>query len=178
MIANHHHKVYGPHIALLYASPAAQKSLTSLGHYFHPTSTLAHKLGLAAASYELVSTLPSILRYFGATHAERKRTWAAIAEHEQRLQRILLDYLNKKREGEGEAVVVYGERSADKALRVPVVSFKVRGRGSRGVVERVDGGSEFGVRWGHFYSKRLVDGLLGLGEEGVVRVSCVHYNTG
>ncbi|KAL8628700.1 hypothetical protein Q9189_005601 [Teloschistes chrysophthalmus] len=176
------YKVYGPHIALLYASPPAQKSLTSLGHYFHPTSTLAHKLGLAAASYELVSTIPSILAYFGADPKERKQTWRAIAEHEQRLQTILLDYLiAKEGKGDGEGgvvVVVYGERSADMALRVPVVSFSVKGRGSKGVVEKVDGNSEFGIRWGHFYSKRLVEGVLGLGEEGVVRVSCVHYNTG
>lgn len=73
---------------------------------------------------------------------------------------------------------MYSERSKDKALRVPVISFSIKGRSSKEVVEKVDGMSNFGIRWGHFYSKRLVDEVLGLGEEGVVRVSIVHYNTG
>lgn len=46
------------------------------------------------------------------------------------------------------------------------------------MVEGVESRSNFGVRWGHFYSKRLVDDVLGLeGQNGVVRVSTVHYNT-
>lgn len=75
-------------------------------------------------------------------------------------------------------MTVLGERDQDRAFRVPVVSFRVEGRGSREVVENVDARSDFGIRWGHFYSKRLVEEVLGQGEEGVVRVSMVHYNTG
>lgn len=37
--------------------------------------------------------------------------------------------------------------------------------------------SDFGFRWGHFYSKTLCEELLGLGSDGVVRVSMAHYNT-
>ncbi len=167
-------KVYGPHIAVLYASTSAQQSVSSLGHYFHnPAKTLSTKLGLAAASYELVAAIPTLLAYFGPDASSRRKTWAAIAAHEEKLQAILLDYLNKR-----EDITVYSERSADQALRVPVVSFSIRGRSSREVVEQVDACSDFGIRWGHFYSKRLVDEVLGLGEEGVVRVSMVHYNTG
>ncbi len=63
---------------------------------------------------------------------------------------------------------------------MPVVSFSVEGWSSRAVVEGVEARSRFACRWGHFYSKRLVDDVLGLGgeKEGVVRVSMVHYNTG
>ncbi len=73
---------------------------------------------------------------------------------------------------------MHGETSDSSALRVPVVSFSVKGRGSRSIVEEVEKSSEFGIRWGHFYSKRMVDEVLGLREDGVVRVSMVHYNTG
>ncbi|KAL8753867.1 MAG: hypothetical protein Q9199_004748, partial [Rusavskia elegans] len=166
------YKVYGPHIAVLYASSSAQASVESLGHYFQtPANTLAIKLGLAAASYELVGTIPSLLSYFGPDASTRKKTWAAIAAHEEKLQAILLDFLNGR-----EDVTVYSERSKDRALRVPVVSFSIKGKSSKVVVEKVDGMSDFGIRWGHFYSKRLVEEVLGLGEEGVVRVSMVHYN--
>lgn len=76
-------------------------------------------------------------------------------------------------------MTVFGEQGAEKEKRVPVVSFLVKGRGSKNVVEGVEKRSRFGCRWGHFYSKRLVEEVLGVeGEEGVVRVSLVHYNTG
>ncbi|KAI4240401.1 MAG: hypothetical protein L6R42_011522, partial [Xanthoria sp. 1 TBL-2021] len=118
--------VYGPHIAVLYASSSAQASVESLGHYFHtPANTLAIKLGLAAASYELVGTIPTLLSYFGPDASARKKTWAAIAAHEEKLQAILLDFLNGR-----EDVTVYSERSSDKTKRVPV-EFE-RGGGESG----------------------------------------------
>lgn len=89
---------------------------------------------------------------------------------------MLLAYLREK-QAKG-LVTIWGLPGKDRGARVPVVSFTVRGRSSRGVVEAVEGRSRFGCRWGHFYSKRMVDDLLGLaGVDGVVRVSLVHYNT-
>ncbi|KAI4211758.1 MAG: hypothetical protein LQ351_005532 [Letrouitia transgressa] len=165
------YKVYGPHIAVLYGSNLAQSWMASLGHYFHaPADTLAIKLGLAAASYELVAAIPSVLSYFGS---DRKKTWKAIAAHEGKLQQILLEYLNNRKD-----IVIYGETSADAKLRVPVVSFSVNGKSSQDIVEKVEACSNYGIRNGHFYSKRAVDNLLGLKADGVIRVSMVHYNTG
>jgi selenocysteine lyase/cysteine desulfurase len=56
----------------------------------------------------------------------------------------------------------------------------VKGRNSQEIVEIVDEKTkgEVGIRWGKFYSNRLVEEVLGLGKDGVVRVSMVHYNTG
>ena len=76
-------------------------------------------------------------------------------------------------------MTIHGEKYANKELRVPVVSFTVNGRSSKDIVDGIESRSNFGCRWGHFYSKRMVDDLLGLGGcGGVVRVSMVHYNTG
>ncbi|KAL9630711.1 MAG: hypothetical protein Q9164_006281, partial [Protoblastenia rupestris] len=164
------YKVYGPHIAVLYASPTAKARLGSLGHYFHAGDALSTKLGLAAASYELVAAIPSIVSYLPPEDEDK---WEAIAKHEEELQDILLTHLRSRRD-----VKIYGHKTAERRKRVPVVSFSVEGRGAREVVEEVEKRSAFGLRWGHFYSKRLVDEVLGLGEvEGVVRVSLVHYNT-
>ena len=118
-----------------------------------------------------MAALPSIVSYFGA---DKTATWKAIATHEERLQDVLLSYLRKR-----EDVTIHGERSASQSLRVPVVSFTVEGRSSKDIVDGIESRSDFGCRWGHFYSKRMVDDLLGLGRrDGVVRVSMVHYNTG
>jgi selenocysteine lyase/cysteine desulfurase len=88
------------------------------------------------------------------------------------LQKILLDFLNSR-----DDATVYGETTSDPKARVPTISFKIKGWGSRELVETTEKISPFGFRWGHFYSKRLCDEILQAGEEGVVRVSMVHYNT-
>jgi selenocysteine lyase/cysteine desulfurase len=164
-------QVYGPHISMLYASPDALKKVKSLGHYFNPSSTLENKLGLAGSCYELTASIPSVLEYFGPNPTE---SWAAIEKHEQDLQGTLLAYLNARPD-----VTICGEKDADTKKRVSTVSFVVKGKRSQDVVEAVDTLSKglMGIRWGGFYSNRLIEEVLGLGKDGVVRVSMVHYNT-
>lgn len=162
------YKVYGPHIAVLYAAAgSAQAQMRSLGHFFNPSATLEHKLGLAAGSYELVGGIRAVADYVDGVG------WGAIMAQEAELQGLLLGYLNGRAD-----VTVRGETSADGAVRVPTVSFTVEGWDSRELVETVEKETRFGFRWGAFYSNRLVNEFLGLGKDGVVRVSMVHYNTG
>lgn len=162
------YKVFGPHVAQLYARREAQDAaMASLGHYFKDGTTLEDKLGLAAASYELVQSLPIVTDYLAG------QGWPNLVKHEELIQEVLLKYLRSK----PEVYVIQGVPECDATKRVPVISFTIKGRNPREVVEKVEGKSEFGFRWGHFYSKRLVDNVLHLGEEGVVRVSLVHYNT-
>lgn len=163
--------MYGPHLAVLYASRSSQAQLKSLAQYFQPSdANLLTRLGLAGASYELMASIPSVVKYFGPNP---KEAWKNIALHEERLQSILLAYLNGR-----DDVVVYGERASDASLRVPVISFSVNGQSSKEFVEKVEACSNFGIRWGHFYSKKLVDEVLQRKDDGVIRVSLVHYNTG
>lgn len=57
------YKLYGPHIAMLYASPRARAVMTSLGHFFKSSSTVEEMLGLAGTSYELLAGVPPVVRY-------------------------------------------------------------------------------------------------------------------
>jgi selenocysteine lyase/cysteine desulfurase len=163
------YKVFGPHIAMLYASRDAQKHMKSLGHYFKPSHTLEDKLGLAGANYECVQSIPRIVEYL------ESQTWPAIIDHEMKIQELLLSYLR----GEDD-VQIYGVPDSDTRTRVPVISFTVGGRTSSSVVDSFEKrtGGNIGIRSGHFYSKRLINDVMKLeGEDGVVRVSMVHYNT-
>jgi len=154
---------------MLYASHLGLQAITSLGHYFNPSKTLEDKLGLAGSSYELVASIPSVTAYLSS-----EGTWAAIQLHEQKLQTMLLTYLNNRSE-----VTICGEKDSDTKKRVSTISFLVRDWKSQDFVEKVDELSkgEMGIRWGGFYSVRLLEELFGLGKDGVVRVSMVHYNT-
>lgn len=151
---------------MLYASEAAQAHVKPMAHFFNPTKTLEDKLGFAASNYECTQALPKVVEYLEGSSE-------AIVEHEGKLQKILLDYLISRSD-----VEVHGSRSADSSVRVPTISFTVKGANSKAIVEEIEKNTPFGLRHGHFYSKRLCDEILGLGPEAVVRVSMVHYNTG
>jgi len=122
------YKVYGPHIAQLYASRRAQDlAMTSLGHYFKDGHTLEEKLGLAAASYELVQAIPRVAGYVA------KVGWKGMVKHEVELQETLLEYLRNK-----DGIVILGEPGSEAEKRVPVISFTVKGRSAQSVVENVE----------------------------------------
>jgi len=66
--------------------------------------------------------------------------------------------------------------------RAPTVSFVVVGQNalrSRDIVNVFDQKGGVGIRHGHFYAYTLVDDLLPKVDpnDGVVRISLVHYNT-
>lgn len=162
------YKVYGPHVAQLYASRRAQDTaMTSLGHFFKSDYTLEDKLGLAGASYELMQSIPDVTKYLDEVG------WDGMIAHEEALQAVLLNYLASK----PDTYTVCGEPTPDRSKRVAVISFKIRNRNSKEVVETIEKKTPFGFRWGAFYSNRLVEEILQLGADGVVRVSMVHYNT-
>jgi selenocysteine lyase/cysteine desulfurase len=142
--------------------------MRSIGHFFKSTDGLENKLGMSAANYELTASIPDVCAYL------QKTPWEQIAAHEEKLQGILIDYLNSK----PEVFKIYGEPVADKSKRVPVISFTVEGRKSKDVVDAIEAKSNFACRWGAFYSNRLAEDVLGLDPvDGVLRVSLLHYNT-
>lgn len=149
----------------MYASNSAQKYVKPMTHFFNPTKTLEDKLGFAASNYEGVQAIPEIVKYLEGSDK-------AITEHEGKLQKILLDFLNSR-----DDITVIGTTSADSKERVPTISFVVDGISPKKIVVEAEKISNYGFRWGHFYSKRLCDEVLQLGPEGVTRVSMVHYNT-
>ena len=94
-----------------------------------------------------------------------------MARHEEDIGERLLSWLRARND-----VRIVGRREADRAVRVPTISFKVAGRDSAELVRAVDP-HKIGIRYGDFHSRRLVE-RLGMAEgNGVVRVSMVHYNT-
>lgn len=142
----------------------------SLGHYFLSHRTLEDKLRLAGSCYEFVHAVKGVTDYLDFDEDTAK--WAGIVWQETKLQRTLLKYLNSRGD-----VTIWGETSPDAQLRVPTISFTVKGWNSKELVEAIQKDTNIGLKSGKFYSYRLVRQILHLGEDGVVRVSMVHYNT-
>ncbi|KAI1468915.1 PLP-dependent transferase [Daldinia caldariorum] len=170
------YKVYGPHIAMLYGSRRAQKQMRTLGHFFNPDVTLENKISLGSGCYELVQSISAVVEYIGTPSSssdDKTNLWPSIRDHESQLQTHLLTYLTSR----PSLFTIFGSPSADSQMRLPTVSFVVSGHDSRELVETLERTTNYGLRWGAFYSNGLVHDFLGLGPSGVVRVSMAHYNT-
>ena len=194
------YKVYGPHHALLYARREPFLRLANLNHFFYDRDSLPHKLEPGNANYELSWGAAGVVDYLEALGARsrwndgsggtsgggraghagadalpgaaaRMAAWAAIAAHEEALAARLLDRLRQR-----DDLRIIGPAVADRDVRVPTISFTHATRSSADIVSAVDRHG-IGIRYGHFYAHRLVEDLGLLEQEGVVRVSLVHYNT-
>ncbi|EWC46256.1 hypothetical protein DRE_04427 [Drechslerella stenobrocha 248] len=162
------YKVYGPHISLLYAAPRTSKYITPLAHFFNPQETLFDKLNLAGGNYELTAALPKLVEFL------TPEVWEEIAKQEEVLSKTMIDWLSTRRDA-----TLYGTAESSSDKRVPVISFSIKGWGSKELVEGLEKQDQkYGIRWGHCYAKRLIDSFgLDKPDEGVVRVSLLFYNT-
>ena len=171
------YKTYGPHFAVMYGKFDKLLELDGLYHYFYGRDKVPTKLEPGNTNYELAWGSAGIVDYLDALgggsgdRASVDRAFAEIAEHETLLGEKLLSYLRDRND-----VRIIGRRDSAKERRVPTISFKVEGRDAAEIVRAVEP-DRIGIRFGDFHSRRLIE-YLGLADQnGVVRVSMVHYNT-
>ncbi|MFO1068924.1 MAG: cysteine desulfurase-like protein [Geminicoccaceae bacterium] len=167
------YKTYGPHHAVLWGRHERLLELASLNHDFIGKDRVPYKLQPGNVNYELAwgcGAIPDYLAALAAHHGAAD-AFAVVAAQEEALAARLLDWLGRRND-----VRIVGRRSAAAADRVPTVSFTVQGRRSSEIVAAVDR-HRVGIRYGDFYARRLIDHLGLQDQDGVVRVSMVHYNT-
>jgi cysteine desulfurase family protein (TIGR01976 family) len=171
------YKTYGPHFAALYGKYDDLLALDSLYHYFYGRDKVPGKLEPGNPNYELAWGAAGIVDYFDALggstgdRAAIARAFAGVAAHEAALGERLLAYLRDRND-----IRIIGRRDSDPQKRVPTIAFKAVGRDSASIVTEIDKAS-IGIRHGDFHSRRLIEGLDLASDNGVVRVSMVHYNT-
>jgi cysteine desulfurase family protein (TIGR01976 family) len=178
------YKVYGPHLAILYGRYDLLRELDSLNHYFIGKDQVPYKLQPGNFNFELTYGLQGILDYLKVLHRHQFRAetqglegghfssvFNLIAEHEEVLSEILLDFLRSRSD-----VRIIGASASQQSLRVPTISFVHNSLQSSEIVKQVDP-HQIGIRFGDFYAKKLIHDLGLESKDGVVRVSMVHYNT-
>jgi cysteine desulfurase family protein (TIGR01976 family) len=170
------YKTYGPHFAVLYGKYENLVGLDGLYHYFH--REVPGKLEPGNPSYELAYSLTGITDYLGQLGKEKDsireqivEAFDLIAEHENNLGEKLLSYLRERPDCR-----IIGKPGGDDPNRVPTISFTLAGKDPGKIARRMED-HRLAVRYGDFYARRLIE-YLGLADQnGVVRVSLVHYNT-
>jgi cysteine desulfurase family protein (TIGR01976 family) len=175
------YKTYGPHQALLYGRRELLEALPGFNHYF--ITSVPYKLQPGNVNFELaygclgiVDYLTALAQHHGCAATvevgqQLAQAFELIQTHEQALGDRLLQFLHQKPN-----VRIIGCPDADPAHRVPTLSFVVTGRDSADIPPLVDP-HHIGIRYGHFYAVRLIEDLGLADQNGVVRVSMVHYNT-
>lgn len=177
------YKVYGPHTSALYVrSEVFKTSVSPINHHFLRVESSPYKIQPGGSGYELVHGTSGIVPYLlSLTPVNSLRaSFEAIALHELALLQVLLGYLTHP-DRKARGVRIVGDEKID-STRVPTISFVVVGERpikSKDIVAAFDRKNKIGIRYGHFYAYTLVSELVPNFdlEDGVVRISLVHYNT-
>ncbi|MCP4836736.1 MAG: aminotransferase class V-fold PLP-dependent enzyme [Phycisphaera sp.] len=177
------YKVFGPHMAAMFGTNAAIAELRGPNHFFIPNDEVPYKFELGGASHEGCAGLCALAPYLGmlagrdnvdADTCERttiEDAFETITDLERPVQERILERLDAHRD-----VRIVGPVDADTDIRVSTISF-THARISAGKISGEAHRLGFGIRNGHMYAHRLCERLGIPLEDGVVRISPVHYNT-
>ncbi len=174
------YKVYGPHMGALWGRHDALAELTGPNHFFVPDDEIPYKFEVGGANHEGCAALLGLRDYLafltgvsepGAlARKDIERAYDAMTSCELPLQARLIDYLGSRND-----VRIIGPASAGKD-RVGTISFIHESKSSAEITADVDR-SGIGIRHGHMYAYHLCEAVGLDPDDGVVRVSLVHYNT-
>ena len=173
------YKTYGPHYAVMYGKKKHLLELPGNNHYFIGQEETAYKFQPGNVNYELTWGATGIVEYLDLLenhHNDQSSNrhdlaFDLISSHEEKLATEFLDFLNTKK-----TVKMIGPNTADKLVRVPTMAFTIENTDSQSLCLEADK-HQIGIRFGDFYAARLIDELDIRKQNGVVRVSMVHYNT-
>ncbi|MBC34491.1 MAG: cysteine desulfurase-like protein [Bacteroidetes bacterium] len=177
------YKVYGPHYSLLYCKQEILECIPGINHFFIGNEEGAYKMQPGNANFELSYGYLGYKDYLEACYSEHfdqsaktfrekaVKVYDLFADHEEQLSKKFIEFLKTKPN-----VKIIGSEEWDKDIRVPTISFIVNGTKSDEIPIQVD---EYmiGIRYGDFYARRLIESLDLMDNQGIIRVSMVHYNS-
>ena len=177
------YKTFGPHIGVMWGKPAVLDTLEPQGHYFN--KDLPHyKFNPAGPLHAEIAALGGIEAYIEDVyhhhfekshydfHTHACKVFDLFAEHETVQANRVLEAI--------EAIPgarIMGQARALAGSRAATLSFTLDGvECSDAVKFLVD--KQIALRNGHFYALRCLEALgIDDGDEGIIRISLVHYNT-
>lgn len=170
------YKVFGPHMGALWGRHEALAELVGPGHSIVPADSVPYKFELGGVNHEGCAGLNALRPYFaflaGASAFDRQAAVAAmdaVDALERPLTERFLDFLRSK------PVRILG-RSDSGPGRLPILSFVHPNVPSKAIAD-VAAKHGIGMRWGNFYSYRLLERMGVPPTTGVARVSFAHTNT-
>ncbi len=176
------YKTYGPHLGLIYGKQEHMHNIANQGHFFNQ-DYLGKRLTPAGPNHAEIGCAGGIVDYFtdvyqhhfgdtnGSVRTQVDAIFNLFGQHEQTLMEPLLACLNTKQH-----VKVVGLPVADHERRAPTIAFYSNKMKSADIAQALID-AKIGPGQSHFYAYRLIDNLGIDTDDGVVRLSLVHYNS-
>ena len=176
------YKTFGPHLALLYGKRELLEETKNLNHEFL-SKEIPLTLNPGGPNHEELACLSGLTDYYEDLYNHHfsehqlnlyekgKKIFKLIYSYEEQLMEKLLSFLKSKNN-----VKLIGKSTHLRNERMPTVSFTVKNKSSLSIAQDA-GKNGIGIRNGDFYAWRCLKGLGINTNDGVVRVSMVHYNS-
>jgi len=177
------YKVFGPHMGVLYGKRELLSRLANQGHYFQAENDFQRRLCPGGTNYELSAGAAGIGDYLDRVHEHHQpganvdrreridQVFGLFSAHEAEMADRIAAFLVGRKE-----VRLAGRGAPAERARVGVFSFTVDGRDSREIPAALRD-HKIGIHADDFYAARCIDALGARPQNGVVRVSLVHYNS-
>ena len=174
------YKVYGPHLGVMVMRQATNQLLPFQGHFFNQDHS-TDRFTPAGPDHAQIASVNGVIDYFEAVHAHHfsagdiapaektAQVLALFQQAEHTNLQALLDFIKQKNK-----LRLIGKTSVEG--RAPTVSISVDGR-DPGEIAAALAERKIGIGNGNCYAYRLMQAIGIAPEEGVVRLSFVHYTT-
>lgn len=176
------YKTFGPHLGMMYVDRDVLADVQNQGHYFNHAH-LNQRLVPAGPDHAEIAAAAGVMAYYDAVYEHHqggrpdddvalvRAVFDLFGAHEQQLMRPLADFLASR-----DGVHLIGSPSADHTVRHPTFAFWSDRASSTTIYEALTD-AQVACGHGHFYAHRLVTALGLEPDDGVVRLSLVHYNS-
>ncbi|MDG1988401.1 MAG: aminotransferase class V-fold PLP-dependent enzyme [Halieaceae bacterium] len=170
------YKTYGPHLGVMYISEEYNELLSNQGHFFN-AQDLSKRLTPAGPDHAQIAAAAGMADYIEAVYDHHSDESASLADkaklvgqmqraHEKSLLEPLLDYLSQSQK-----VRILG--SANASERLPTVALDLE-KPAEPIAKSL-AEYEIMASGGDFYAIRLLEALGVKHNNGVLRLSFVHY---
>ncbi len=175
------YKTYGPHLALLYGKEEILKDLPNQNHEFL-NGQYPYTINPGGPNHEELVSLIGIYDYFENLYSHHfenddldilqkiKKINNLICAHEEYIANPILDYISKRNDFR-----LIGKNLIKDKNRAPTISFVSKNKSSKEISKMLIK-DKIATRNDNFYAWRCLKHLGIDTDDGVVRLSMVHYN--
>ncbi len=176
------YKTYGPHLGLLYGKEEILKELPNENHEFLD-GEYPYTINPGGSNHEELASLVGIHEYFENLYNHHfkkenlklidkiRKINILISTHEETIANPLLEYIDKR-----DDLNLIGKNKIINKNRAPTISFTSNKISSKQLSNKlVD--NKIATRNDNFYAWRCLKALGITSDDGVIRLSLVHYNS-
>ena len=178
------YKTYGPHQGLLYVKRAHLEKIANQGHFFN-APLLGKRLTPAGPQHGEIACAGGVIDYLEEAYAHHMAPGEVAAPALHTRMASILDRFHAHECEQANRILtlladkgarIIGLRTAEPHKRAATIAFRPKQGSPQDVVDKLVA-RKICAGSGHFYAHRVMQALGIDPEDGVVRLSLVHYNS-